>query len=125
MKKLFAIVLCALFLTGCAGFQIGVKDQKVYDAARVVGALVKQNNPELIKTALPYAQGLLQIAKDGKIDGVMLNTALEALYANSKNKKDVQLAALVALELLSIEIKTGKVNEQVVSLIQGFVEGLQ
>jgi len=123
MRKIIAIVAFVFILIGCAGVNVKVNDP-VVTAGKVAGFYLLLQHPDMAKVAIPYAQGLLVMAKAGTITSDQVFTAVTALEFSLSNDPKVKVLIRTLLGLITIEIKAGTVNPQVVNGIEGFIEGI-
>jgi hypothetical protein len=124
MKKILAVFVMVAFLAGCAGFSFNTSSPDVVDTGKVIGKIVLIKYPEVAKIAVPYASGLLQAAKDGKIDSSAFASAISGLTAKCGADNDLVEAIGLGMALINVEIKTGTVNPTVVDLLTGFMAGI-
>ena len=123
LRKAFC-VLVAVLLVGCAGIKFS-EDTSYFKLGKMTGAYVAVENPEFITTALPYAEGLLKVAKSGEITDSQILTALDALDIKYFTDKKWTVISAAILSDIDIKIETGKVNQQVVDFLEGFIFGLK
>jgi hypothetical protein len=128
MKKI--AFLCVLMIAavwvfaGCAGVTVSTNSDAAKMAGKVAGAYVAVKHPASVSTVKTYARGLLSIAGEGKITSDQITAAVLALYELVGNDAEAKLLIVAAVNAVTVEIKTGTVNEQVVYALTGFVEGL-
>lgn len=125
MKRFLSIFLvCVVFVFCC--FLSGCESDQIKISGKIVGLKVVQQNPDLAKESLTYAKGLLETAKEGKIDSATFLAAVELLKTkmNLKTGAAEDLLIVTAIAMIDTEIKTGTVNANLVSLLSGFVEGI-
>lgn len=128
MKKI--AFLCVLMIAavwvfaGCAGVTVSTNSDAAKIAGTAAGAYVAVKYPASVPTVKTYATGLLSIASEGKITSDQVTAAVLALYELVGNDAEAKLLIVAAVNAVTVEIKTGTVNEQAVSALTGFVEGL-
>jgi uncharacterized protein YceK len=126
MKKILFAFMIILLLAGCSGITINkdVTADSAYTIGKMAGIYVAMTEPGYVAVALPYAEGLLKIAKAGEITDTQMMAAIDALSAKyGNNEKYVVIATLFVSEFATVKIETGKVNEKLVLLIDGFISG--
>jgi hypothetical protein len=102
-------------------------------AAFTAGQMVAQKNPELVKSILPVANGILESLDNGTDNAAInaiLNDAIEEVVQHVADDPIATNAIYAALELLKIEVKDYKVipfelvPAEIKDLIDSFVSGL-
>lgn len=126
MKKTICVFVIMLLLVGCSGIQFS-KDtttDQAYKIGKMAGVFVAVAEPQYVAVALPYAEGLLKIAKSGEITNDQMTTAVNMLADRfGADQKYKGIATLFMMEFATVKIETGKVNEKLILLIDGFVAG--
>ena len=129
MKKIGIILIIALFfLSGCAGFQItttGSSDvSKAYTHGKAIGAGLALAYPDQVAVALPYAQGLLSVAKDGQITEAQVAKALTLVSEKLGGNASLKASLGIISTEIGLSVKTGTVNQNLVDALQGAVDGI-
>ncbi|MEN6423320.1 MAG: hypothetical protein ABFD76_15380 [Smithella sp.] len=125
MKKILAVFVMLMFFVCMSGCDVSTGTTSNYaKIGKLAGAYVVLYQAEKVSQVKTYAQGLLALAETGNIDSTTLIAAAN-LLAN-ECAKDEKIVAYInmALILFDIEINTGTVNSDVVSLLNGFISGL-
>ena len=81
--------------------------------------------PATKAAAIPYAAGLLSLATDGKFTSDQMTAAIAALYSSTGDNAELSTLVMAMTSAVTVEIKTGVKNDQAVSVLEGFVSGLQ
>lgn len=123
LTMLLVMVLMAA-LIGCAGVTVATNDT-AYIAGKAAGIYVATKYPATKAAALPYAAGLLSIAKDGTFTSDQMTAAIAALYSSTGDNAELSTLVMAMTSAVTIEIKAGVKNDQVVSVLEGFISGLQ
>ncbi len=121
MALLIAVLMA---VTGCSGISVSTSSDTAAIAGKAAGAYVAAKYPDSVSTVTTYAKGLLSIASEGKITGDQVAAAVAALYALTGDDAEVRALIVAVTSAITVEIRTGTVNDQVVSALAGFVEGL-
>jgi hypothetical protein len=138
-KKLFSISLIIgilLISLGCTTTQtatgqatnttpvVSVGQVDIPKLAKTAGMIVATEYPEFTAEAVPYAKGLLEMAKSGTLSDADLAKAIKRL--NEKMGNNAKWVTTIALVLSSVNIKVqaGTVNDQIVQALQGFIDGM-
>lgn len=128
MKRMVLMALMSAFLlvgmVGCSGVTVSTSSDTAAIAGKAAGAYVAAKYPDSVTTVTTYAKGLLSIASEGKITSDQVTAAVAALYTLVGDDAEVKALIVAATSAITVEIQTDTVNEQVVSALTGFVEGL-
>ena len=124
MKKIILISVIAL-LIGCAGVTVK-QESNLFKIGKMAGAFVAVTEPEFITTAMPYAEGVMKIAKSGEISQDVITDALSLLIERyGEDKRFQMMCVMFAAEFEGVKIEKGKVNDDVLQLLNGFITGLK
>jgi hypothetical protein len=131
------IVLCTVFLlegcmttqtaTGQGGnapplIQVGQIDLTA--VAKAAGIVVAKQCPEIVAEAIPYANGLLAMAKEGKLTNADLVKAVRMLKDKIGTKAESIAEIALLASGLTFNIQPGAVDNRIVQALQGFIEGM-
>lgn len=134
--SIILIVIILLISLGCTTTQtatgqatnttpvISVGQVDIPTLAKSAGFVVATEYPEFTAEAVPYAKGLLEMAKSGTLTDADLAKAIKRL--NEKMGSNAKWVTAIALVLSSVNVKvqTGTVNDQIVQALQGFIDGM-
>ena len=131
------VVLCTVFLMeGCSTMQtangqggnapplIQVGQIDLPAVAKTAGAIVAQQYPEIVAAAIPYANGLLAMAKAGKLTNADLLKAVRLLKDKIGTKAESIAEIAILASGLTFNIQPGAVDNRIVQALQGFIDGL-
>jgi|GEM_PF-6418331 len=126
MKRgiLMLLLLTLACLIGCAGVTIATNDTAKI-AGKAAGIYVATKYPAVSAIAVPYAKGLLQDAKYGKLSSDSMTAAIAALNSQIKSDAEWKVLLTALTSAITVEVQVGAVNAQAVSALEGFVEGLE
>ena len=112
-------------LIGCAGITVKQENQ-FFKIGKMAGAYVAITEPAFTATALPYAEGVMKIAQSGEITQDVIYDGVALLVAKyGEDQKFQTIVALFVSEFSSVKIEKGKVNDDVLQLLNGFLTGLK
>ncbi|MEN6360021.1 MAG: hypothetical protein ABFD59_08195 [Smithella sp.] len=128
MKRIALIAVAAFFLIGCAGVSLSTDNSKsnwAYMTGKDIGTIVAMKDKSFAADAAVYAEGVLTRAKAGNITQSDLDAVKMKLASRFAGDPEYIAAYLLFQNHVTITLEPGKVDQNLVDAIQGFMDGLK
>jgi len=127
-KRILFLIPALIVLAGCAGIQVSTApstdESKAYRHGKAIGSGLALAYPDQVAVALPYAQGLYAVAKDGTITDAQVAKALALVAEKLGGNAALKASIAIVTSEIGLTVKTGTVNPNLVDALKGALDGM-